>query len=1101
MYRRAGSHQTRIKFSTAVVCLAAFALWVLPAAASASSPASGTAANFAVRYAFKPFQVAADARTPTPAGIVQGTDGRIYGVGQSGGTCTNGGAVYSIGLGDANDTLLHSFVCDDHANFVPGTGQGYGPAKGGIVDGKDGWYYGTTLNSYDSSQAGQIYRVRPDGSLFQIVHAWSRSDEHGAAEPSGRLLLASDGYLYGVTFLGGSCGEGAVYRIKVDPAEAFGTPDFKTVYSFCHGVVDDIGQNPIAGLVEGSDGALYGTTAHGGSSAGGDGTIFKLTVDSNGDGSLQTLHSFNGFGDGSDAEAPLLPAGDGTSFYGTTASGNVNNNGEVFKISSDGTFSVVHNFGNDWGKALYSGVTFGPGHFLYGVTWGGGAYNSGTIYALDPDSGTVNFLHSFNGDTDGGDPYSQLLAASDGNFYGTTQDWGPYGCGSCGVLFKASFVAVRIKTPDDGTTYEQGSTHNADYSCYGSGDSTIDTCVGDVPVGDPIDTSTLGHHTFTVTGTDQNGTQASRTVDYTVVAASDAGPPSSQADSPPLTNQTSFDVSYTASDSSPSSGLGQVELWAKGPSDVGYSKVATDSSPGASGSFHFSATEGDGDYSFYTRATDNAGHYEDAPASADTTTKVDTKGPSITITTPQDGATYDQGATIDADYSCADEPGGSGLADQPDGCKGDVANGSPVDTSSLGQHSFTVTAKDRAGNPSSKTVHYTVADNTAPSVTITTPADGATYGQNSTVNADYTCTDNEGGSGLADPPDGCKGPVANGSPIDTSTLGDHSFTVTAKDKAGNTASETVHYTVVDNTRPTITITTPADGATYAQNQVVKADYSCKDEPGGSGLAPQPDGCKGDVANGSPVDTSSLGQHSFTVTAKDNAGNTSSKTVNYTVVDSTPPTITITTPADGATYYTNQVVKADYSCKDEPGGSGLAPQPGGCKGDVANGAAIDTGSAGQHSFTVTAEDNAGNTASKTVHYTVIAAEPLQGGGMFAIGDKNADVGTKVTFWSGQWWKLNTLSGGLAPPAFEGFIDSTKSGPPSCGYQWSVRPANSPPPPDTLPKYMLVVVPSNVTKSGPTLSGDAKKLVIVKTEPGYQSNSGHPGTGTVVGTVCG
>ncbi len=83
-------------------------------------------------------------------------------------------------------------------------------------------------------------------------------------------------------------------------------------------------------------------------------------------------------------------------------------------------------------------------------------------------------------------------------------------------------------------------------------------------------------------------------------------------------------------------------------------------------------------------------------------------------------------------------------------------------------------------------------------------------------------------------------------------------------------------------------------------------------------------------------------------------------------DDTPPTITLTTPADGATYLLNQLVHADYSCADEEGGSGLAS----CVGDVASGAAIDTSSVGAKNFTVETEDNAGNSDSLTHDYTVV-----------------------------------------------------------------------------------------------------------------------------------
>ena len=82
----------------------------------------------------------------------------------------------------------------------------------------------------------------------------------------------------------------------------------------------------------------------------------------------------------------------------------------------------------------------------------------------------------------------------------------------------------------------------------------------------------------------------------------------------------------------------------------------------------------------------------------------------------------------------------------------------------------------------------------------------------------------------------------------------------------------------DTTAPTITLTTPSDNAIYIKNESVNADYSCADEAGGSGLA----SCVGDVADGGPIDTSTVGQHTFTVNAADNAGNTAQLVHNYFV---------------------------------------------------------------------------------------------------------------------------------------------------------------------------------------------------------------------------
>jgi hypothetical protein len=143
-----------------------------------------------------------------------------------------------------------------------------------------------------------------------------------------------------------------------------------------------------------------------------------------------------------------------------------------------------------------------------------------------------------------------------------------------------------------------------------------------------------GAHSFEVRAIDSaantDPTPASRS--FTV----DTAAPISQAASPATSSSTSISVSYTASDSS--SGLATVELWAKPPGAGSYAKVATDSSPSASGSISYSAASGDGAYAFYTRANDAAGNYETAPASADSTTQlmtaVDTTPPETTAISP-----------------------------------------------------------------------------------------------------------------------------------------------------------------------------------------------------------------------------------------------------------------------------------------------------------------------------------------------------------------------------------------------------------------------------------------------------------------------------------
>lgn len=136
-------------------------------------------------------------------------------------------------------------------------------------------------------------------------------------------------------------------------------------------------------------------------------------------------------------------------------------------------------------------------------------------------------------------------------------------------------------------------------------------------------------------------------------------------------------------------------------------------------------------------------------------------------------------------------------------------------------------------------------------------------------------------------------------------------------------------------------------------------------------------------------------------------------------------------------------------------------------------------------------------SLTLGFTASAAAA----GNFVIGDENATVGTTVTFWGAQWWKDNALSGGAAPAAFKGFANSFQS-PPVCGAPWSTDPGNSSDPPaGPLPETIEVVVASHITKSGRTISGDTAEVVLVATNPGYEGNPGHPGTGTVLAVLCG
>ena len=128
------------------------------------------------------------------------------------------------------------------------------------------------------------------------------------------------------------------------------------------------------------------------------------------------------------------------------------------------------------------------------------------------------------------------------------------------------------------------------------------------------------------------------------------------------------------------------------------------------------------------------------------------------------------------------------------------------------------------------------------------------------------------------------------------------------------------------------------------------------------------------------------------------------------------------------------------------------------------------------------------------------------GAFTLGNLTAATAGSgmVTWWSDIWSQLNVLGGGTAPSADKGFAAAitlpTTSPPGFCAGAWTTTGGNSPPPVGGVPSYMGVVVTSSVTKSGSTISGNSVHIVVVKVDPGYAPDPGHPGTGTIVATFC-
>ena len=187
------------------------------------------------------------------------------------------------------------------------------------------------------------------------------------------------------------------------------------------------GAIPFAGLVQGDDGRLYGTTVQGGMNL--LGTVFRLGT--NGD-DYAVLHGFAGLPDGGAPEAELTRGLDGA-LYGTTVAGGTNGLGTIFKINPDGGgYANLYCFAaSPDGAHPYGGLVQGGDGRLYGTTTWGGNANGGTIYRINTNGSGYSVLYHFgSSDADGVLPYASLTAGPNGILYGTTLEGGTNGFGT-----------------------------------------------------------------------------------------------------------------------------------------------------------------------------------------------------------------------------------------------------------------------------------------------------------------------------------------------------------------------------------------------------------------------------------------------------------------------------------------------------------------------------------------------------------------------------------------------------------------------------------------------------------------------------------------------
>jgi uncharacterized repeat protein (TIGR03803 family) len=280
--------------------------------------------------------------------LVQASDGNFYGTTYWGGTSNNCATygcctVFKITTG-GTETILHSFCTQS------GCPDGSSP-QAGLVQGSDGNLYGETFYNGVANGYGTAFKITTSGTLTTL-HNFDFTD---GADPSGTLVQASDGNFYGTTSQGGANGGGGtVFKMT-----SSGT--LTTLYNFCPlSNCRDGGAGPNAGLVQASDGNFYGTTAGGGANV--SGTIFAITSS----GTLTTLYNFCSVGgtnctDGAWPEAGLIQASDGKLYGVTSVGGNASFAGTAFSLQVAFSYVLTVSTSGDGSVTSTDGFISCPG--------------------------------------------------------------------------------------------------------------------------------------------------------------------------------------------------------------------------------------------------------------------------------------------------------------------------------------------------------------------------------------------------------------------------------------------------------------------------------------------------------------------------------------------------------------------------------------------------------------------------------------------------------------------------------------------------------------------------------------------------------------------
>ena len=326
-----------------------------------------------------------DGRNPFGGLTYNPADGNLYGTTFMGGL-TGSGTVYKVSLA-GSEKVIKSLS----------TSLG-GPLATLCLNPADGLLYGTA-NFFNNTLTGAVFKISTSGVLTFVK---GLTGDTGYFPSYSGLVLAADGNMYGTTTSGAQNTGGSIFKVS-------STGVFSKVYDF----EGTVGFYPESTMIQGTDGAFYGTCKNG---PGGYGSVYKFVPGANP--AAKAIYVFTGTGDGA-APGALMQASNGL-LYGAARAGGEQGLGSIFNLTTSGSLFTIQ----DLNTSFHDG-TFPDGRLLlgkdgnwYGTTSRGGRYNNGTIYQIT-SAGDYNILYSFKeNELVGSNPVGGLIQTPDGTFYG-----------------------------------------------------------------------------------------------------------------------------------------------------------------------------------------------------------------------------------------------------------------------------------------------------------------------------------------------------------------------------------------------------------------------------------------------------------------------------------------------------------------------------------------------------------------------------------------------------------------------------------------------------------------------------------------------------------